>query len=50
MKASRAGSSLPWCACQQARRRATSGRSCSAACRLFLQLMPSLAKKCQTAK
>ncbi len=37
MKTRRTGSSLPWCVFQRARLRATSGRSCSVANRVFFE-------------
>ena len=49
MKTRRAGSSRPWYFFHCARRRSTSGRSCSVACRLFFKLMPSYSNKCRAA-
>ena len=45
MKTSRRGSSRPWYCFHRSRRRATSGRSCSLACRLFFERDPFTSKE-----
>src|ERR1700709_133325 len=42
MKTRRFGSTLSWCCFHCWRRRATSGRSCSLACRLFFKAEPHI--------